>query len=551
MLLVVLGVVCYLASAGALRTGGGGGADGGKRDRPIVVCYPDDVKTLDVGKMSWQNDIRTAMALWEGLTSYDLVTLAPVPGAAESWDISPDQKTYTFHLRKDGRWSNGDPVTAQDFLFAWKRVFSPVTGADYLTLMYLIDGAEEYAQAMADHKDADFSMVAVRAPDPYTLVVRLKHPRSYFLDLCAFPTFFPIHEQAMRPFLIDPQDPSKGYDGRWTRSPALVTNGPFYLKDWKFKQYMLLEPNPHYWDVAHVRCKQLIIKGIGDSRAALLAFRSGTVDVLTSVPDQFAPDIVGQPPEQRHDVHFQPVFGSFYFVFNCTRGPLKDARVRKALSLAVNRQVIVDDVTRLHEKPIGLMVPPGSIRGYKSPEGLGYDLEEAKRLLAEAGYPGGKGMPTLDILVTNDTPTPMRIAQALGQMWESLGMHFTYRGLERGSFGSERQETHNFDIARAGWYGDYGDPTTWLNLAATGDNNNDGMFSNAVYDALLAKAALEPDAQRRLDILSEAEGMIVHDQFPFLPLYQISGGYMYDDTKIGGFTMNVRELNELKWIYRK
>jgi oligopeptide transport system substrate-binding protein len=543
LLLIVLGIACYLASAGALRTTG--------PNRPIVICYADDVKTLDVGEMSWQNDIRTAMALWEGLTSYDPATLAPIPGVAESWDISPDQKTYTFHLRPNARWSNGDPVTAQDFIFAWKRVFVPATGANYLTLFNVIDGAQEYGEAIADNKPADFSTVAVRSPDPHTLIVRLKHPRGYFLDLCAFPTFFPLHEAAMQPFLVDPSDAAKGYNGRWMRPPTLVTNGAFYLNDWKFKQYMLLEPNPHYWDRANVHCDQLIIRAISDPRAALLAFRSGTVDVLTNIPPQFGKDLLAQPEDQRRDIHYQPVFGTYYYLFNCTRGPLKDARVRKALALSIDRKKIVDEVTRMHQRPITVLVPPDSIPGYKSPAGLEMNIDEAKRLLADAGYPEGKGMPTLEILYNNEAMHE-RISQALGQMWEqALGIHVTYRGLERGSFGSERQEAHNFDIARAGWYGDYGDPTTWLNLFATGDNNNDGLYSNAAYDKLLAEANAEPDAQRRLNILSDAERLLVEDQFPLLPLYQYADGYMYDDAKIGGFTMNVRELNELKWIYRK
>ncbi len=543
ILLTVLALVGYLASAGPLRAT--------NKDRPIVLCYADEIKTLDVGQMSWQNDIRTAMALWEGLTSYDLVTLAPIPGVAQSWDISADQKTYTFHLRKNARWSNGDPVTAADFIFAWKRVFVPATGANYLTLFNVIDGAEQYAQALADNRPADFSTVAVAAPDPFTLIVRLKYPRAYFLDLCAFPTFFPLHEAAMRPFLVDSATPGKGYDARWMRPPALVTNGPFALADWKFKQYLLLEPNAHYWDREKVHCDRLIIKAISDPRAALLAYQSGTVDILTFVPPQFGHDLLAQVDAGRTDIHYQPVFGTYYYVVNCTRPPLTDPRVRKALALAIDRKKIVDDVARMRQRALGLIVPPNAIPGYKSPDGLEMDLPEARRLLADAGFPDGKGFRTLELLYNNEA-IHSSVAQAIGQMWEqALGIHVTYRGLERGSFGAERQETHNFDIARAGWYGDYADPTTWLNLAATGDNNNDGLFSNKAYDALLAQANAEPDPQRRLNFLSDAERLIVREQFPFIPLYQYADGYMFDATKIAGFDMNVRSITELKWIHRK
>ncbi|HUO09813.1 MAG TPA: peptide ABC transporter substrate-binding protein [Phycisphaerae bacterium] len=542
LLLLLLGVVAYFASAGPLRVG---------KQRPIVVCYVDDVKTLDVGQMSWMNDIRTAMALWEGLATYGPDSLKPIPGAAESWEISPDQKTYTFHLRKNAKWSNGDPVTSADFLFAWKRVFEPATRANYVTLMYVIEGAEEYAKLRGDNKPADWSTVGVRAPDPYTLVVKLKYPRSYFLDLCAFPTFFPVNEKAMAPFLNDPGDPSKGFREQWERSPNLVTNGAYFLKDWKFKQHLLMEPNAYYWDRGNVKCDQLVITSIADQRAALLAYQSGTVDVLTTVPQQFGEDLLKQMDEGRTDIHYRPVFGTFYYIFNCTKAPLTDARVRKALSLAVDREKITTDVMRMRNRPLGLFVPPDAIPGYKSPEALEPNVEEAKRLLAEAGYPGGKGMRSIEI-VYNTEGSHGKIAQAIGQMWETnLGVKVTYRALERGSFATVRQIEHSFDVARAGWYGDYTDPTTWLNLAATGDENNDGLYSNPEYDALLAKAAAAPDAQMRLDLLSEAEGMLVQKEFPFLYLYQYCDGFMYDGKKIGGLEMNVRMLTELKWIYRK
>ncbi len=329
ILLLFLTFAGYFASAGALRATG--------KERPIVVCSVDEIKTLDVGQMSWQTEIRTAMALWEGLTSYDRDTLAAVPGVAQSWDISPDKKTYTFHLRPDAQWSNGEPVTAQDFIFAWKRVFLPSTGANYVSFFNLIDGGEEYAQAVADKKPADFSKVGIESPDPQTLIVHLKYPRSYFLDLCAFPTFFPLNEKSMAFDLEDPSHPSKGYKSAWTRSPQLVTNGPFFLKEWKFKQYMLLEPNPHYWDRQHVRCKQLVLKTITDPRAALLAYQSGTVDLLTATPPQFAQDLLKQIDAGRKDIHYLSVFGSYYYIFNCTREPLTDKRVRKALCLAIDR----------------------------------------------------------------------------------------------------------------------------------------------------------------------------------------------------------------------
>lgn len=543
LLLLLLGALCFALSGGGVRGG---------IPKTITIANMDEIKTLDVGRMSWQADIRTAMALWEGLLVYDPITVKPVAGTAVSWDLSPDLKTYTFHLRPDARWSNGDPVKASDFLFSWKRVLTPATGADYVELLYVIDGAEAYTTALGKNQPADFSSVGVSAPDDHTLVVHLRSPCSYFLDLCAFPPLFPLHAASMHPFLLPGETDGGAYDGRWTRSPNLVTNGPYYLKDWKFKEYLLLEPNPHYWDRKHVQTDRLIIKALSDPRAALLAFDSGTVDGLTFVPQQFIEDLLAQKdPEKRRLIHYQPVFGTYYFEFNCTRGPLQDKRVRKALCLAIDRQKIVDDVTRMHQRPLGVIVPPDAIPGYTSPKGLEMDIDAAKKLLAEAGYPDGKGFPRLEILYNNET-IHGQIAMALGQMWENrLGIKMDYRGLERGSFGTERREAHHFDIARGGWYGDYTDPTTWLDLARSTNGNNDGQFNSPAYDELLDRAAREADPAKRMAILSDAEKLLVTDECPFLPLYQYGDGYMYDDRKIAGFDVNVRLMTQYKWIARK
>jgi oligopeptide transport system substrate-binding protein len=225
--------------------------------------------------------------------------------------------------------------------------------------------------------------------------------------------------------------------------------------------------------------------------------------------------------------------------------------VRKALALAIDRKKITDDVVRMHNRPLGLIVPPDAIPGYKSPAQLEPNIEEAKRLLAEAGFPNGRGMDSVEI-VYNTESIHEKIAQAIGQMWETnLGVKVTYRGLERGSFATVRQVEHSFVVARAGWYGDYSDPTTWLNLAKTGDQNNDGLYSNPEYDALLDKAAAAPDARMRLDLLSQAEALIVQKEFPFIPLFQTADGFIFNGEKLGGVDANVRLLTELKWIHRK
>ena len=556
ILLILLGVVCFLISAGP--------GPSPTKEPPIVFGTLDDIKTLDIGKMSWANDLRMAMALWDGLTSYDLNrpdgAVLPIPAIAEKWDITPDGKTYTFHLRRDGRWSNGDPVTADDFIFAWKRVLTPATGSDYISLFRVIEGAEAYTTAIEARDAAKKEgkplppiperIAGVQKLDDYTLQVHLNAPCTYFLDICAMPPFFPAHARAMAPFLSDPKDPLQGYDAGWAQPPYLVTNGAFKLTDWKFKQYLLMEPNPYYWDRKNVHCDQLVIKAVSDGRAALMMYQTGALDAMSYAPAEFI-DVMLQQQKQGKwaDLHYKPIFGTYYYLFNCQRPPFTDKRVRKALAISIDRKAIVD-MLNADQTPVGLIVPPNSIPGYASPPEAKTDVDLARSLLAEAGFPQGRGFKSID-LVYNNEAAHAKIAQAIGQMWErNLGVKVNYRGLERGSFGTARQVDHDFDIARGGWYGDYTDPTTWLDLLRTNDGNNDGKFSNPQYDALMDRAAAEPDPAKRFSILRDAEGMLLQQEMPFIPLYQYSDGFIFDAHKIQGIDMNVRTLTELKWIRR-
>jgi oligopeptide transport system substrate-binding protein len=547
LLLLLLAAACFTLTAGT------------RSRAAITVASADELQTLDPGQMSWAVDIRAAMGLWEGLTAYEPHTLRPIPGVAQSWEISPDARRYTFHLRPDARWSDGTPVTAADFAFAWQRNLRPATHAPYRDKLLLLRGAQAWADPPPSLSSAA-AVTAARQPalsgvagiivrDPRTLIVELEQPCTYFLDLLAFPPFFPLHEAAMRPFLID-GDPAKGYRGEWTRSPNLVSNGPFRLTDWSFKRHLLLQRNENYWDVANVHCPSLRLVTYDDPRAFFLAYQSGIVDVLTRVPEQFAPELLEQVRAgRRHDVQFQPVFGTYYYLFNCQKAPFNDVRVRKAFALAIDKSRLVA-MLRLGQRPLDVLVPPDAIAGYSSPRGVPMNVPEAQRLLAAAGYPAGQGLAPVEILFNNEAIHD-RIAQVIGQMWgANLGVRVTYRGVERGTFGTTRK-SQDFAVARGGWYGDYVDPTTWLNLAYTGDGDNDGRFSSPRFDALLDQAAAETDAARRLAILADAERILVEEEFPFIPLYQYSDGVMYDPDRIDGAQLNVRNMILLKYLRRK
>ena len=553
VLLLLLGVVCFSLTAT------------GRGPETITVAAADDIKTLDPGAMSWAVDIRAATGLWEGLTTNDPVTLEPKPGVASSWEISADTLTYTFHLRSEARWSNGDPVTAADFAFAWQRNLRPVTAAQYLNMLLHLKGAQAYCDALEfeakSHADGGRNVRVTKAVSPVagivvvnprTLVVHLEAPCTYFLDLLAFPPYYPLHEGAMRPFLIE-NNPVLGYAPQWTRPPHLVSNGPFQLTDWQFKRYLQYEPNPYYWDRSAVHCPRLrLVSYAGDARAALLAYQTGVVDVLTWVPQQFAPELLEQVRAgRRRDVQFQPVFGSYYYVFNCQKKTFSEARVRKALALAIDKRQLVEKVLRMGQVPLNVLVPPGSVAGYASPQGLEMNLPEARRLLAAAGYPDGAGLEPVEILFTNTDMIHDRIAQTIGQMWqENLHIAVSYRGLERATFGADRKG-QRFGIARGGWYGDYPDPMTWLNLARTNDGDNDGKYSNRRYDALLDQADAETNVSKRMALMAAAERILVEEDFPFIPLYQYVDGYVYDPAKIAGMDLNVRMLVQFKYLRRR
>ena len=540
LFLLLIGTLCFIARST------------GKADpEDIVVANQADIITRDPGQMTWSQDIRLAMGLFEGLIAYDPKTVEPRPGVAETWETSADGLTWTFHLRRNARWSNGDPVTSKDFLFAWKRALTPSSLCQYLSLYGVIKNATAYNDYLSDpakNKPVAWEDVGIKAPDDYTVEMRLSGPCTYLLDLMAFPTFYPLNERAMKPFRQEDGD----YNPKWTHPPDFVTNGAFKLAEFRFHEVHVMEPNPFYWDRAAVKAKRVRLVTIEDPKAAMLQLKSGSVDVLLFVPSEIAPDLLAeQAGGLRDDVHFSPVFGTYYYVFNCTRKPYDDARVRRALALTIDKAQIVEKVTRLNQLPITTLVPAGFIHGYQSPAGLPRNTDEARKLLAEAGYPGGKGFPPAELLFNNEAAMHGLVAQSVGQMWkQELGIEVKFKGVEVKEFRALKREDVNFDVGRAGWYGDYMDPVTWLDLFRSGDGNNDGKYSNPAYDKLLDQAKNEPDPAKRFGILKDAESILVEKDMPLIPLYQYSDGYMFDPGKIGGMDLNVRMLTQFKFIHR-
>ncbi len=552
------------------------------------------IGTLDPASITWKQDIRVASNIWEGLTILDPRTGAPIAGAAELPEISADGLTYTFSIRLDARWSNGDAVTAGDFVRGWRRAIEPGSAGDYA--FFLTDhvvGARAYYEwrtaAVADLSssqtgsdawrarfsrhaallDERFAGVGFRAVASRTFEVRLVAPCSYFLDLCAFVALLPIHE-SIEDLRIDCEGSgitAEGlvvYDPQWTKPdydesgyPGLITNGPYLLDAWAFQRRLRMRVNPYFRRSDSLSCRTIDMAVYGDLNAAILAYEAGDVDFLPEMDVSYGHELAGLAMSgARPDFYNPAVFATYFYLFNCAdatvegrRNPFVDARVRKAFVLALDRRLIAERVVGRGERPSGNVVPLGCIAGYDSPRGLEYDPDEARRLLADAGYPGGEGLGEIDLLY-NTGFIHERVCTAMAEMWKrELGVAVVLRGKEAKTFSEDRKQ-RRFMIARAGWYGDYGDPTTFLDLFATGNGNNDSGHSDAKYDDLLREAAQETNIATRLSLLAAAESRIIRETLPALPLYQATQ-MLAINPRVSGLYPNARLVFPFRYVTTK
>lgn len=578
-------IVAALVVPGTLWIGSGGE----ERAADFRFINRGSITTLDPAAMSWMQDIRLALTIWEGLYSYHPETTEPIPGTSLPAEISADRRTYAFHLQPEAKWSNGDPVTADDFVYGWRRAMEPGTAADYSCFFDLIEGAKEYRSwrlaqtqrigriddstlkraardehmAEADRRFA--ANVAITAMDERTLRVRLVRPVAYFLDLCAFSIFLPVHRASVEKFKIVSDDGLVYYSEQWVKPGNTFHNGPFRMTDWAFKRTIRLEKNPHYWNRDSVKLDSVELVDVEDPNTVWLFYSSGQVDWISSIDTDFAPKLIASSRSllphatnrrgtQRRDIHAFPAFGTYYYDFNCLErmkdgrpNPFGDRRVRQAFTMAVDKQELVDRVIRLGNPVATTFVPPDSVPGYPRVTGLPHDPEGARRLLAEAGYPGGKGFPEAVILF-NTGAQHADIAQAVIGMWEKqLGVRGRIEGKEVKTFREDKKAT-NFMICRAGWYGDYGDPTTFLELLQTGNGNNDGSYSDPTYDRMLAEAEAAPDPQERLRKLAEAETYLVNEGVPLLPLYQYVNVFGFDPDKVKNLHLTPRMMTVIHVI---
>ncbi len=569
-----------------------------------------EIKSVDPAIITGIPESRISGALFEGLARERAEDSQAEPGMAQSWDISEDRRVYTFHLRQNALWSNGDPVTARDFHYSLRRLLDPLTAAEYSyqawyivnakrysygtngihlgdpvevelnppenatntvrgsllhgkleridqagnksddeptekTFVVAIDGKERRFKVADDDAELpegvepcrqvllDFREVGIRVIDDYTLEIRLENPTPYFLELVAFHALSPVHQGCVEQF------------GRpaWTKPENIVTNGPFRLKERRIRDRIRLERSDKYWDKENVRLNVVDALSIEDRTTALNLFMTGASDWSTQPPPVATRELRARRPPPNY-LNPAPQLTTYFYLLNTTRPPLNDVRVRRALGLAIDREEIVRVATACGEPQALSLVPPGLL-GYTQQKCPERNPEEARKLLAEAGFPGGAGFPKLEIHYNSDS-VHQSIAELVRKQWQrELGINITLRN-EEWAAAQATQHALDFMISRRAWVGDYLDPNTFLDLYVSDGENNCTGYNNPEYDQLIADAAKEIDETKRMEMLEHAERILM-DDMPIIPIYFYVSRNLVKP-KVRNFYNNLRDNHPIRAI---
>lgn len=491
----------------------------GKQSQELYIGIGTEPEGLDPHLVTGVTEHYVLLSLLEGLTTLHPKTLEIEPGVAQSWDISKDGFNYTFHLNPEAKWSNGDPVTAGDFLFAYERILTPALGAPYAYMLYSIKNAEAYNKGEL----TDFSKVGVSAPAPHTLQFELEAPTPYFLSLSTHYTWWPVH-----PPTVLAHGSMTDRISKWTKPGNFVGNGPFTLDTWRLNHSIHVSKNPYYHAKDSVKLNGIHFLPV-DIDTEERAFRADQLHITSTVP---IPRIDWYRAHQPDHIHFDTYLGVYYYVINTERGPLADPRVRKALAYSINREALTEHVLKAGQKPAYHFTPPNT-GGYNSRSQLPYDPELARELLAEAGYPNGEGFPKFELLF-NTSESHHTVAVAIQQMWkEELGIDIGLYNQEWKVYLATRKE-RNFDIVRASWIGDYVDPNTFLSLITSENGNNHTNWGNEEYDQLIQKAALTQAPQARMELFQKAEAILI-EEMPVIPIYFYVRSTLIDESVQGWY----------------
>lgn len=505
--------------------------ESGTRDQILHLGNRDEPADLDPHTNNASTTATILSSLFEGLlnTANDGTTI--LPGVAERWEVSPDGLTYTFHLRANAKWSNGEPVTAQDFRDSFLRLLDPALGCEQGNMMFPIVGAQDFLEG----KNKDPNSVGVRAPDSRTFVTVLSHPAPYWLSIIAQDgPMWPVNLRS-----VDALGDRHKRGGAWTLPGKLVGNGPFVLAEWHPNSVIRVVRNPNYWDAARIRLHEVRFYPIEDESSEERSYRAGQLHATIRIP---VTKVAALQQERPAELQLSPELRVTYLTFNVTRPPFTDPRVRRAFSLAVNREQLVRATLGKLATPAYTLVRPGT-GGYSAPPEVGFDPAAARRLLAEAGYPGGTGLPPIEFTLNGHTGFTLDVGAALQEMWaQNLGVHVSVQPVEFKVYLSLLREKQ-FTLLLDGWANGIADPRDPLELAASNDPNNDSAWSNRDYDAAFAASDATAVPAERSAQFDRMEGLLAH-HVPYAPLYYTNMGFLLHPT-VHGWRSNL--LHVIDW----
>ena len=472
-------------------------------------------------------------ALFEGLAVKNPITLEPEPGVAERWEISEDGTVYTFYINPNAKWSNGESMTASDYVWSWNRALHPDTGSLYAYMLYPVVNSEAYSK----REITDFSEVGVKALDDLTLQVTLNAPTPYFLQLMDHYSTFAVHPETLLKHgkMTDRYTP-------WTRVGNIISNGPFTLEEWSLNRRIIVEKSEHYWDRDNVSLNGVYFYPTENVVSEERMFRAEQLHYAQTVPL----DKIPVYRERENSPYVQaPYLGTYYYLINTDRPPVDDARVRKALSYAVDREKLTKTILQNTAIPAYSITPPNTL-GYYPPKLFDFDPEEARRLLAEAGYPNGEGWPGLEIIY-NTQEAHRQVAVAIQQMWkEALNIDITISNQEWKVYLNSVSQ-REFQVARRGWIGDYVDANNFLDLFLTDGGNNNTGYSDPVYDDIILNLAPKAKSrEERYQLFYDAEKMML-EEMPIIPIYTYTSKHLVHPS-VDGIHPNLMDSLNLKYV---
>jgi oligopeptide transport system substrate-binding protein len=484
------------------------------RQKILLLGNGSEPKGLDPHLATGVPENKVISSLIEGLVAYHPSDdFLDSPGVAEHWEADPNFREWTFHLRKDALWSNGDPVTAEDFVYSYRRMLTPSLGARYADMLYILEGAADYHHG----RNTDFSKVGVKAIDTHTLHIRLVGPTPHFTSMLKHYSWFPVN-----PRVIEAHGGIDNRNASWTQVENFVGNGPFRLKYWRTNNFIEVERSPTYWDRDNVIPNGIRFFPIDRLSTEEAAFRAGQIHYCYQIPLDRIDWYKANEPER---IRFDDYLGTYFFRFNVTKPPFDNPLVRKAFTYAIDRESVVTNITRGYERPATGYVYAG-MKGYDSPGTLRFDPAYARELLAQAGYPNGEGFPQVEILF-NTAESHKIIAEAIQAMWrEHLGVNVGLINQEWKVY-LDSQYNLRYQISRSGWIGDFMDPITFLLIFTTESGNNNTGWGNSTYDALYEQLLTTGDPDTRYSIMQQMETILL-DELPIAPIYWYTRKYLID-----------------------